>query len=34
MLLNGAAAPAFGRDFTFTSAQPINTEPRQWQRRR
>lgn len=25
LLLNGAAAPAFGRDFTFTSAQPINT---------
>ena len=26
LLLNGAAAPAFGSDFTFTSAQPINTE--------
>ena len=26
LLLNGAAAPSFGRDFTFTSAQPINTE--------
>ena len=25
LLLNGAAAPAFGSDFTFTSAQPIKS---------